>query len=183
MKLRLYFSSPSQATLTQWEKYSPSRNTLRQVSQHTYRQLEGSDEQFHRNLRYVLELLFPRMALQDQLRKTWITETYLCSAPQEAGPVPGNAEKECASRYLSKQLDLLDGRPVIALGTKAYNRAKRIGVQDLFKAYAIAPPGCNSRECSPFLDSSCQVGSLQDTRSKKKQGVKLGASWSCTLIV
>ena len=133
----------------QWEKYSPSRNTFSQVSQHTYRQLEGSDEQFHRNLRYMLDLLFPRMALQDQLRKTWITETYLCSAPQEAGPVPGNAENECASRYLSRQLDLLGGRPVIALGAKAYNRAKRVGVRDLFKAYAVAPPGCNRREARP----------------------------------
>ena len=138
------------------EKYSGSRNTFSQVSQHTYRQLQGSDEQFHKNLRYVLDLLFPRMSLQDQLRKTWITETYLCSAPKEAGPVPGNAENECASRYLSRQLDLLGGRPVIALGAKAYNRAKRVGVRDLFNAYAIAPPGCNFSGARPSWIASAE---------------------------
>ena len=45
-----------------------------------------------------------------------MTQTFLCSAPTESGRVPTTAEKECSKRYLSKQLKLLPGRPVIALG-------------------------------------------------------------------
>ena len=51
-----------------------------------------------------------------QLSKVWITNTYLCSAPREGGPVPAAAERFCAETYLRKVLALLPGRPIIALG-------------------------------------------------------------------
>ena len=78
--------------------------------------------------------LFPDLRLRDQLRKAWITETYLCSAAEEAGRVPSSAENECVSCHLSHQLEVFGGLPVIALGTKAQARANRISGRVAFHA-------------------------------------------------
>lgn len=155
-----------------WESYSPGRNLLTQVTKHTFKQLDTHAEQYSRNLRYVLDLIFPRLALQDQLRRTWITETYLCSAPKEAGSVPAIAEKECANRYLVKQLTLLDGRPVIALGSKAYNRARRVipNPRNLIKAFAIAPPGCNQSGARPSWENAAKQARKGIQAARRKKG-------------
>ena len=132
-------------------------NYLEQTCEYTYKVLREGTDLFHRNLKYLLNGLFPGLSLKDQLRESWITETYLCSAPQETGPVRAAAEKECASRYLARQLELLDGLPVIALGGKAYTRAKRVpGVRNLKKAYAVGPPGCNHRPARPSWDAAAK---------------------------
>ena len=97
---------------------------LKQTCEHTIEALEGGRDRFHRKLKCLLNLLFPGLPLNRQLRKVWITQTYLCSAPTESGRVPKASENECARRYLSKQLKLLRGKPVIALGKgKAHRRA------------------------------------------------------------
>lgn len=133
------------------------RSKLEQTCEYTFKALSEGTDQFHRNLKYLLKCLFPELSLKDQLRKAWVTETYLCSAPKEGAPVPIKAEKECASRYLARQLELLDGLPVIALGTKAYQRTKRIpSVRNLKKAYAVAPPGCNFRHARPSWHAAAE---------------------------
>ncbi len=130
---------------------------LEQACEYTFKVLSEGTDLFHRNLKYVINRLFPGLPLRDQLRKVWITESYLCSAPSETGPVLRIAEKECASRYLAQQLELFDGLPVIALGGKAYNRAKRVpGVRNLKKAYAVGPPGCNHRPARPSWDDAAE---------------------------
>ncbi len=132
-------------------------NKLEQACEYTFKVLSEGTDLFHRNLKYLLDRLFPDLPLRDQLRKAWVTETYLCSAPEEAGPVPADAEKECASRYLAGQLELLDGLPVIALGGKAYKRAKRVpGVRNLKKAYAVGPPGCNFKPARPSWNDAAK---------------------------
>lgn len=132
-------------------------NKLEQTCEYTFKVLNEGTDLYHRNLKYLLNRLFPNVSLKDQLRKAWVTETFLCSAPKEAGPVPAVAEKECASRYLAGQLELLDGLPVIALGGKAYTRAKRVpGVVNLKKAYAVGPPGCNHRPARPSWDAAAE---------------------------
>lgn len=99
-------------------------NKLEQTCEYTFQAIENGTDRFHKRLKYLLDLLFPGLPLNRQLRKVWITQTYLCSAPTESCPVPGAAEKECSTRYLSKQLKLLRGKPVIALGkSKAHRRA------------------------------------------------------------
>lgn len=50
--------------------------------------LSNRRTKFHSNMRYVLDQCWPGDDLDDQLRKTWITETYLCSAPFSTGKVP-----------------------------------------------------------------------------------------------
>ena len=132
-------------------------NKLEQTCEYTFRVLNYGTDPFHRNLKYMLSRLFPGLSLKSQLKKAWVTETYLCSAPKEGASIPTKAEKECASRYLARQLELLDGLPVIALGGKAYKRAKRIpGVRNLKKAYAVAPPGCNFKPARPSWDAAAE---------------------------
>ena len=131
------------------------QDRLGQTCRNTFRVLNEGTDLYHRNLRYLLDSLFPGLKLRDQLRQVWITETYLCSAPEEAGRVPSSAENECVSRYLARQLEVFRGLPVIALGTKAYARANRIpGVRNVRKAYSVAPPGCNRRTARPSWDDA-----------------------------
>lgn len=133
------------------------RNQIEQTFAYTFKVLDEGTDLFHRNLKYLLDRLFPKLSLKDQLRKAWITETYLCSAPQEAGPVPVVAERECTSRYLAGQLELLDGLPVIALGGKAYKRASRVpSACNLKQAFSVGPPGCNQRKARPSWDAAAE---------------------------
>ncbi len=142
------------------EKYELG-DQLAQTCQHTFRLLSGDGSLFHRNLRYLLDQVFPGLRLRDQLRKAWITETYLCSAPEAAGRVPSDAEKECASRFLGQQLDLLEGLPVIALGDKAYARVRRVpGIRNVTKAYSVARPGCYRRPARASWDAAAKWARL-----------------------
>ena len=114
------------------------RSKLKQTCEYTFKALSEGTDRFHKRLKYMLDLLFPGLPLKRQLRKVWITQTYLCSAPTESGQVPRAAEKECATRYLSKQLKLLRGKPVIALGKgKAHRRVQPVmlNVGDLKVAF------------------------------------------------
>ena len=142
-------------------------NRLDETCEYTFKVLSRGTDLFHRNLKYLLDRIFPRLHLKDQLKKAWVTETYLCSAPKETGPVLTAAENECASRYLACQLELLNGLPVIALGGKSYKRVRRVpGVQNLKKAYSIAPPGCNHKPARPSWDAAAEWAHDLMQRSK-----------------
>jgi hypothetical protein len=56
------------------------------------------------------------------------------------------ASRACGKRYLLSQLSLFPNALVVALGSKAQNRLRSLGILDFVPAYAIAPPGCNKRE-------------------------------------
>ena len=130
-----------------------SEGMLTQTCKDTFEHYRDGVDPFHRNMRFLLDLIFPNTRFDDQLRKTWITESYLCSAPQEGGNVPARAWRGCAERYLAQQLSLFEGLPVIALGGKAQQRAKRYA-PDLIVAYAIAPPGSNQRPARPSWEAA-----------------------------
>ncbi len=140
------------------EAYKPKRNPLDQTARHTYNLLTGGNAQFHQNLRYLLGLIFPKLPMDQQLRKAWVTEAYLCSAPSEGGYVRAEAEKECTERYLAKQLDLFGDIPVIALGGKAHKRTRRVmrHPQNLIEAYAVAPPGSNRKAALPSWQAAAK---------------------------
>lgn len=109
------------------ESYEFNDGLMSQTCQHTFRQLQTGRDPYHRNLKLLLDLIFPKTELEQQLRKSWINETYLCSAPTESGSVPTRSERGCVERFLIRQLELLNGRPVIALGeSKAQKRVKYI---------------------------------------------------------
>ena len=123
------------------------------VLQHTRDCFATRRDSFHSNVRYILDLVFPRLRFQDQLAKTWFTNTYLCSAPTEGGRVPADSEFACADRYLRGMLEQLPGRPILALGGKAQRRLRRLRRPDfderLVCAHAAAPPGAHIPAARP----------------------------------
>lgn len=107
------------------ESYEFNNTLMTQTSKYGFDVYQNGKDRYHRNLKLLLDLIFPEVRLDDQLKKVWITGTYLCSAPTEGGYVRVNAARGCAERYLTKQLDLFRGCPVIALGGKARKRVCR----------------------------------------------------------
>lgn len=99
----------------------------------------GRDE-FHVNIRAILDLCWPGIEFEEQMRRTWLTESCLCSADKECGSIKSEVTDACGSEHLKPQLDLLANAQVIALGEKAQRRTKKTGHR-FIPAYAAAPPG------------------------------------------
>ncbi|RBP27125.1 hypothetical protein DET50_11555 [Marinobacter pelagius] len=106
---------------------------------------EGTDL-FHRNVRLILNLCWPELNFEQQIKKTWMTNSVLCSAPVESGPVRVACERNCGTRYLLPQLELLNHCVIVALGAKARDRMRALGIESFIPAVAAAPPGCNLKE-------------------------------------
>lgn len=100
-------------------------------------------DQFHRNVRHILDLCYPGISFEEQMRKVWLTESVLCSAKKECGPVSKDAALACGNHYLLPQLSLLRRAMVVALGRKAQRRLCALGVTGFHSVAAVAPPGCN----------------------------------------
>ena len=107
---------------------------------YAYQCFGNGKDQFHRNVRTILDLCWPGEGFDSQMRKTWITESVQCSAQKEGGSVRAPVGAMCRSRYLDEQLRLFPSAVVAALGSKA---AKRLAGRDFIPAFAAAPPGCN----------------------------------------
>lgn len=116
---------------------------------------------FHRNMRELLNLCWPGLSFEAQMRRTWITDSVLCSANKEGGPVPRRVERECATRFLVPQLKQFSGAVVVALGQKAKGRLTRAGINRFETAFSIAPPGCNRAEAR---QSWLRIGRLIQAR-------------------
>lgn len=104
---------------------------------------ETGKDLFHRNVRAILDSCWPGLSFHEQMKKVWMTESVLCSAPKECGSVKAAVTRECGKRYLIGQLELLPHALVVALGGKAQSRLRAIGVKNFLPAAAVAPPGCN----------------------------------------
>ncbi len=107
------------------------------------RAFEAGIDQFHRNVRAILDSCWPGLSFDKQMKKVWMTESVLCSATKEGGSVSTVAARECGRRYLAAQLVLLPHAVVVALGRKAQKRLRAIGFTRFLPASAVAPPGCN----------------------------------------
>ena len=155
-----YDSDPISPTLT-------LDGMLNQTCEDTFEHYRDGVDPFHRNMRFLLDLIFPNIRFEEQLKKAWITESYLCSALQEGGNVPAKAWRGCAERYLTQQLSLFQGLPVIALGGKAQQRASRYA-PNLIKAYAIAPPGSNHKPARPsWIAAAAQAREMINAKERK----------------
>jgi len=104
---------------------------------------------FHRNVRGILNMCWPNLTFEQQMRKVWLTESVLCSAKKGGGSVSKVASRACGQRYLLAQLQLFPDALVVALGSKARDRLHSIGVTKSLAASAAAPPGCNFRQAKP----------------------------------
>jgi hypothetical protein len=100
-------------------------------------------DRFHSNVMKILDMCWPDLPFDQQMRKVWLTESVLCSARKEGGHVGSSSSRACGQRYLLSQLSLFSGALVVALGSKARARLRALGVTDFISAYAAAPPGCN----------------------------------------
>ena len=83
---------------------------------------------FHQNIRLIMDLCFPGQTFEEQLRRIWRTNSVLCSARVECGGVSRIVERTCIMTYLSRQLALVPGALVAALGRKALRRLDRHGI-------------------------------------------------------
>lgn len=151
------------------EKYADhasAEDRLERGCASAFRFFQLAAEQYPRNVRRILDACWPRMELADQLRKSWITESFLCSAPTEGGHVPAVASRCCVRDYLRPQIELLRGRAIVACGAKARDRVAGSGFEVL-DVGALAPPGCNtpearrSRDQIPAYLHSHRVGGAQ----------------------
>ena len=101
---------------------------------------------FHRNVRMILSLCWPNLSFDEQMRKAWLTESVLCSARAEGGSVSAMASRACGMHYLYPQLAQFPNALIVALGNKAQNRLRTLGISSFLPAVAAAPPGCNRRD-------------------------------------
>lgn len=115
---------------------------LKSTYEYTYKCIRDGKDLYHRNIRSILNLCFPTQGFDEQLRRTWMTESVLCSAPKEGGAVRSAVGKACRSRYLERQLALFPNAVVAALGSKAQARLRGLS---FVAAKAAAPPGRNFR--------------------------------------
>ena len=108
---------------------------------------EGKD-QFHRNIRKILNLCFPNMSFEEQMKYSIITDAVLCSAKKEGGRINSRIEKNCAEQFLVRIIEKLPSATIAALGKKAQSRLERVGVRNYIPAFAAAPPGCNFKRAN-----------------------------------
>jgi hypothetical protein len=105
-----------------------AHTSIESTVEYSLRGLREGVTPFHRNICLILNLCFPNQSLDEQLRRTWRTNSVLCSAKVECGPVPRVVESACMRRYLAPQLALLPHALVAALGGKAQKRLGREGI-------------------------------------------------------
>ena len=143
VKLVLVCAEPSKPY--SWEKY-PLRGTPREYFRMVYTAASGylksPPDQFTRNIRNIIDMAWPGLPFEEQMRKTWLTNSVLCSARVDAGHVPQTVETECAKRYLLAQLALFPDARIVALGGKAQQRLARASVR-FVPAWAAGQPGGN----------------------------------------
>jgi uracil-DNA glycosylase len=125
--------------------------------------VRNGKDQYHRNIRSIMNMCWPDVSFDDQLRRTWITESVLCSARREGGSVPSRAWRQCRSRYLEAQLALFADASIIALGRKAQDRLA--GIPGVIPAWAAAPPGCNRREAPASWEAAARIVRARDGRA------------------
>ena len=102
--------------------------------------LEQKISPFHKNLRTILDNFWPGLPLHDQLEKTWITESVLCSAQKTGGYIPVGIESACGENYLKRQIQLFPSAVIVALGGKAKRRLRHCGFIPHICAHAPGRP-------------------------------------------
>jgi hypothetical protein len=151
VKLVLLMAEPGNPLPGESHDGPDARSKMESTCAHTFKLLQAHPGSVHRNLRYILNRCWPERPLREQLKRTWITESYLCSAGLITGPVPSGSVNACFSRYLRRELELLEGRVIVALGGKAQARI-RSGVR-YHPAFAVGAPGCNFAGAKPSWDA------------------------------
>ena len=143
IELVLVVAEPGDTWATEFfDSESSPTEYIERITEYSFPTMEMRDA-FSMNLRRILDDCWPGLSLHDQFRRTWITESYLCSAPRESGPVPRQSWSVCGRDYLAPQLSLLSDRAIVACGVKAQQRIEALGFKSFLPVPAIAPPEGN----------------------------------------
>ncbi len=132
----------------QYSDAAPAEQLLAEAISHTYKSYRFGTDAFHRNMRWVMDQLWP-CNFDEQLDRVWITEGRLCSIDSEIGAFN---DKLCAPTYLGRQIGLMPSAAIVLFGGKARQRV--VGVRELagrtvIEARALAPPGANHKPARP----------------------------------
>lgn len=138
VKLVLVCAEPGDPHIDEHYAGGDSQSQIQRAYLHAYKSYKEGTDLFHRNVRLILKLCWPDSTFDQQLRKTWLVDSVLCSARVEGGRISGGVESECRRRYLERQLALMPRAIVVALGGKAFKRLS--GVPHVIKAHSPAPP-------------------------------------------
>ncbi|WP_188262715.1 hypothetical protein [Azospirillum tabaci] len=111
----------------------------------------------HRNVRFVMSQVWGDIPFDGQLRRTWITQSYLCSLPSVTGDTTLGAQRTCAHDYLAKQLALFPNRVVIALGRKAERRLGLINCSPIAANAVGKPEGVKPRARESWIAAAAQA--------------------------
>ena len=143
------------------ERYAPGTSRgelLKSVCWYTYTCFRDRKDLFHKNVRSILDACWPDLTFDKQLRRTWITESVLCSARVEGGNVPAIVTTTCGNLYLKRELDVLNDAVVVALGNKARDRLARLGLDRPYLSVgSAAPPGCNQTRVRESWKAICKA--------------------------
>lgn len=124
-----YAGSPSERVDKHWNF---AMNGLREGVRRN-----GKPVPFQVGLRKILNLCWPKYEnnLDEQLARTWLTQTVLCSAEKSGGRVPPEMERKCGETYLKKELAVFPSAFILALGGKAAGRLKMLGITPNARAH------------------------------------------------
>jgi len=129
VQLVIVIAEPSNNPLETFPADAKGPELLTAVTENSYQHVVNGAEPYHQRLRRILELLLGSSSLPEQLRRTWVMSSVLCSIPKplsSTSEVPSGVEARCSSSYLFPALRLFRNAEVVALGTKAYNRLQRL---------------------------------------------------------
>jgi len=82
-------SPPSRGTRYPARPTADPADYIERCCEKVYQHFEEPATLYHRNVRKILDACFPGLGFAEQMRRAWITDAYLCSAPVEGGNVPG----------------------------------------------------------------------------------------------
>ncbi|MBD1193118.1 hypothetical protein [Vulcanococcus sp. Clear-D1] len=137
VELILIFAEPGDPHES--ESFSSLDDSIR-YTEECYR---SQTDLFHKRVRLILDMCFPGLTFDQQLCKSLLTDSVLCSAEKESGTIPIGIEKACVTNYLLEEIKLFPNAVVCALGGKSQRRLRKVGFNQYVSAFSAAPPGCN----------------------------------------
>ena len=136
--------------------------------------------QGHENVRTLIRRCFRGMSLVEAMRRVWITESVLCSAPSPGARIRPGIERFCAEQYLLHQLRLFPNATIAAMGrNKAVKRLKRYKDRipnRIVECGAVYPPGCNFKSTKGSWDTLVDIVTRQrngESTPRKERPAKL----------
>lgn len=83
VELVLVSAEPGDPFQNQTYATGSAQDRLQSASAFAYDNLKHHSDRYSVNIRFILNSCFPGTSFDDQMRRTWITNSVLCSAPRE----------------------------------------------------------------------------------------------------